>query len=157
RAISPLVEGQFALINAGNLGEAAARQAEIEAASSDYQAKLAVAQRLIHDQIDLGRQEVTALETETRNSIVVVLVIAVLLSLLFSFVIPRSIPYPLKEFMKLVARVGQGHLTPKITTPRAEEIGDPGKSLDAMVTALKDAPAQTRLVAESLNTATAEI
>lgn len=157
RAISPLVEGQFGLLNAGNLNEAAGRQAEIEAASSDYQAKLTVAQRLIHDQIDLGRQEVTALETETRNSIVVVLIVAILLAVLFSIVIHRSITYPLQEFMRLVEQVGQGDLTQKVSVARADEIGDLGKGLDAMVTGLKDVATQTRLVAESLNTATAEI
>jgi methyl-accepting chemotaxis protein len=157
RAISPLVEGQFALVNAGSLNEAAGRQAEIEAASSDYQAKLTVAQRLIHDQIDLGRQEVTALETETRNSIVVVLIVAILLAVLSSVVIHRSITYPLQEFMRLVERVGEGDLTQKVSVARADEIGDLGKSLDSMVNGLKDVAAQTRLVAESLNTATAEI
>jgi methyl-accepting chemotaxis protein len=157
RAISPLVEGQFALVNAGTLNEAAGRQAEIEAASSDYQAKLTVAQRLIHDQIDLGRQEVTALETETRNSIVVVLIVAILLAVLSSVVIHRSITYPLQEFMRLVERVGEGDLTQKVSVARADEIGDLGKSLDSMVNGLKDVAAQTRLVAESLNTATAEI
>jgi len=157
RAISPLVEGQFALLNAGSLNEAAGRQAEIEAASSDYQAKLTVAQRLIHDQIDLGRQEVTALETETRNSIVVVLIVAILLAVLFSVVIHRSITYPLQEFMRLVEQVGQGDLTQKVSVARADEIGDLGKGLDAMVSGLKDVASQTRLVAESLNTATAEI
>lgn len=157
RSISPLVEGQFALLNTGNLSEAAGRQAEIEAASSDYQSKLTVAQRLIHDQIDLGRQEVIALATETRNSIVVVLVIAILLAVLFSIVIHRSITYPLQEFMRLVERVGQGDLTQKVTAARADEIGDLGKGLDAMVNGLKDVASQTRLVAESLNTATAEI
>ncbi|HVV43937.1 MAG TPA: methyl-accepting chemotaxis protein [Bryobacteraceae bacterium] len=157
RAISPLVEGQFALLNTGSLSEAAGRQAEIEAASSDYQSKLTVAQRLIHDQIDLGRQEVIALATETRNSIVVVLVIAILLAVLFSIVIHRSITYPLQEFMRLVERVGQGDLTQKVTVARADEIGDLGKSLDSMVNGLKDVASQTRLVAESLNTATAEI
>jgi methyl-accepting chemotaxis protein len=157
RAISPLVEGQFALINAGSLNEAAGRQAEIEAASSDYQGKLTVAQRLVHDQIDLGRQEVSALETETRNSIVVVLIVAILLAVLFSIVIHRSITNPLQEFMRLVERVGEGDLTQKVSVARADEIGDLGKSLDAMVTGLKDVAAQTRLVGESLNTATAEI
>lgn len=157
RAISPLVEGQFGLLNAGSLNEAAGRQAEIEAASSDYQAKLTVAQRLIHDQIDLGRQEVLALATETRNSIVVVLVVAILLAVLFSVVIHRSITYPLAEFMRIVERVGEGDLTQKVTVARTDEIGDLGKSLDSMVTGLKDVAAQTRLVAESLNTATAEI
>ncbi|HEY4088084.1 MAG TPA: methyl-accepting chemotaxis protein [Bryobacteraceae bacterium] len=157
RTISPLVEGQFELLNANNLAEAAARQAEIEASSSDYQAKLTVAQRLIHDQIDLGRQEVLALETETRNSIVVVLVVAMLLAVLFSIVIHRSITYPLQEFMRLVERVGEGDLTQKVSVARADEIGDLGKSLDSMVNGLKDVAAQTRLVAESLNTATAEI
>jgi methyl-accepting chemotaxis protein len=157
RAISPLVEAQFGLINAGNLNEASGRQAEIEASSSDYQAKLTIAQRLIQDQIDLGRQEVTALETETRNSIVVVLVVSILLAVLLSIVIHRSIIYPLQDFMRLVERVGEGDLTQKVSVARTDEIGDLGKSLDAMVTGLKDVAAQTRLVGESLNTATAEI
>ncbi|HEU5021471.1 MAG TPA: methyl-accepting chemotaxis protein, partial [Bryobacteraceae bacterium] len=157
RAISPLVEGQFGLLNSSDLSGAAGRQAEIEAASSDYQSKLTVAQRLIHDQIDLGRQEVVALANETRNSIVVVLVVAILLAVLFAVVIHRSITYPLQELMRLVQRVGEGDLTQKVSALRSDEIGDLGKGLDAMVGGLKDVAAQTRMVAESLNTATAEI
>jgi methyl-accepting chemotaxis protein len=157
RAISPLVEAQFALINAGNLSEGAVRQDDVETAAASYQAKLAVAQRLVHDQIDLGRQDVSDLAKETQNSVIVVLVIAVLLAILFSTVIHRSITNPLQEFMRIIERVGQGDLTHAAPIARQDEIGDLGKSLGVMVNGLKDVAAQTRLVGESLNTATAEI
>jgi methyl-accepting chemotaxis protein len=157
RALSPLVEGQFAQINSNNLSDAATRESAVEGAAAGHQAKLAVAQRLVQDQIDLGRQEVTALAQETQNSVVVVLVVAILLAILLSVAIHRSITYPLQDFARLIDRVGQGDLTQKVSLVREDEIGDLGKSLDAMVNRLNDVAGQTRLVAESLNTATAEI
>ena len=157
RGISPLVESQFAAINAGNLADAAAGVAETERASGNYEMKLAAAHDAMQDQIILGRSEVEDLARETRNSVILVLVLTIAVGLFFATVIHRSITRPLKDFMLVVERVGQGDLTQTIAAPRGDEIGDLGRTLDQMVKGLKDVAGQTRLAAESVNSATAEI
>ncbi len=155
--ISPFVESQFAAINSGNLPDAAARTGDVERAAANYEAKLATAQQAVQDQIAVGRSEVSDTAQQTQNSVVFVLVVTIIVGVLFAVVIHRSITNPLEEFMRVVERVGQGDLTQTVTTDSRDEIGQLGKSLDRMVKGLKDVASQTRLVAESVNSATAEI
>ncbi len=155
--ISPYVESQFAAINSDNLPEAIARTADVENAAANYEAKLAAAQREVQDQIRLGRSEVLDLATQTRNSVILVLAVTIVVGIFFAVIIHRSITAPLEVFMRLVERIGQGDLTQRPTTERKDEIGDLGRSLDQMVKGLKEVASQTRLAAESVNTATAEI
>jgi methyl-accepting chemotaxis protein len=86
-----------------------------------------------------------------------VLVVTIIVGVFFAVIIHRSITAPLQVFMRLVERIGQGDLTQRVATERNDEIGDLGRSLDQMVKGLKDVASQTRLAAESVNTATAEI
>ncbi|HYM12728.1 MAG TPA: CHASE3 domain-containing protein [Bryobacterales bacterium] len=72
-------------------------------------------------------------------------------------VIQRSITRPLAAFMQFVERVGQGDLTQQAPISRGDELGDLGRSLNQMVTGLKEVAGQTRGAAENLKGATAEI
>ena len=155
--ISPYVESQFAAINSDNLPEAMARTADVEKAATNYEAKLAAAEQQVRDQIQLGRSEVQDVATQTRNSVILVLAITIVVGIFFAVIIHRSITAPLDVFMRLVERIGQGDLTQRAATDRKDEIGDLGRSLDQMVKGLKEVASQTRLAAESVNTATAEI
>jgi len=155
--INPYVESQFAAINSGNLPEAVTRNGDVERASANYEARLAAAQQLVQDQIENGRAEVRDLATQTRNSVILVLAITIVVGVFFAVVIHRSITTPLQDFMRLLERIGQGDLTKTVSTARGDEIGDLGRSLDQMVRGLKEVALQTRLAAESVNTATAEI
>jgi methyl-accepting chemotaxis protein len=155
--ISPYVENQFAALNSDNLADAVARTADVERAAGNYESKLAAARQIVQDQIELGRSEVQDVARQTQNSVVFVLVLTIIVGVSFAFVIHRSITAPLEVFMRLVERVGQGNLTETAASDRRDEIGDLGRSLNQMVKGLKDVALQTRLVAESVNTATAEI
>lgn len=154
---SPEVERLFELINAGDLPAAAARLSSIEQTASIFRSKLSDAQRAAEEQTQLGRSEVVSLATETRNSVVIVLVAAALFGTLFASIIQRSIAVPLQAFVRVVERVGQGDLTQQVEVSRKDELGDLGRSLDRMMRGLKEVASQTRTVAENLNAATAEI
>jgi methyl-accepting chemotaxis protein len=156
-AVTPFVDSQFALINTGNLQEAAARVPDIERAAGSYQAKLSEALSDTQEQILIGRDEVSDLAQDTRKSVMWVLALTIGVGIFFAMVIHRSITGPLQDFMLVVERVGQGDLTHTVMASRRDEIGDLGRGLDQMVRGLKDVAGQTRLVAESVNSATAEI
>jgi methyl-accepting chemotaxis protein len=69
----------------------------------------------------------------------------------------RSITLPLAEFMRFVRRVGEGDLTQQSKVSSADELGELAKSLDQMVTGLKEVAGQTRFATQNLNSAAAEI
>jgi methyl-accepting chemotaxis protein len=155
--ITPPVEREFAAINSDNLAEAAARTADVERTEVNYTSKLTAAQQLMQDQVALGRADVRDIAQQTRDSVILVLVITIVLGVFFAVVIHRSITIPLASFMRLLERIGQGDLTQSAPTDRRDEIGDLGRSLNQMVKGLKEVASQTRLAAESVNAATAEI
>lgn len=157
RAISPEVERQFQLINSGAVAQAAQRISQIEALVRGYRDQLDAAERAVEDQIQMGRSEMTQIAVESRQSIIVVLLLSVVAASIFAFLIHRSITTPLNDFMQVVERVGQGDLTVEVASSSQDEIGDLGRSLSRMVKGLKDLSLQTRGVVENLNSATAEI
>lgn len=156
-AISPEAEAMFALVSAGNLVEAHARMGDVERAAAVYEARLGDVQRAIQDNIQIGRLEVNDAAEQTRNGVVVALILVAAFGAALSFFLHRSIVMPLKEFGDTVERVGQGDLTATFVTTGRDEISALGASLNRMVAGLKSVAIQTRLVAESLNSATAEI
>jgi methyl-accepting chemotaxis protein len=85
------------------------------------------------------------------------LLVAVLVSIA-GILIQRSITGPLATFMRFVAGVGDGDLTQQAkTSGGGDELGELGQCLNQMVTGLKDVAGQTRLAAQNLNSASAEI
>ncbi|HEX3744191.1 MAG TPA: methyl-accepting chemotaxis protein [Bryobacteraceae bacterium] len=156
-ALTPAAETEFTAINNGNLQDGGAALVNAESLSTAYAAKLNTAQRVVQDQLDLGRSEVDQSAANTRESVVVVLIVTVLVGFFFAMIIHRSITAPLQDFMQVVERVGRGDLTRTVPLARRDEIGDLGKGLDRMVKGLKAVASQTRLVAESINSATTEI
>jgi methyl-accepting chemotaxis protein len=72
--------------------------------------------------------------------------------------IQRSITRPLATFMRFVAGVGDGDLTQQAKNSSGrDELGELGQCLNQMVIGLKDVASQTRLAAQNLNSASAEI
>ncbi|HUB34048.1 MAG TPA: methyl-accepting chemotaxis protein [Bryobacteraceae bacterium] len=157
KALSPEVERQYGLMNAGNITAAVGSIPTIEQAVNTLQARLADARQAVADQTRIGRTEVADLAATTRNSVIFVLITTVVAGVLFAVFIQRSITIPLSQFVQVVERVGQGDLTQKLEFSRRDELGKLGRSLDGMVRGLREVANQTRSVAESLNAATTEI
>ncbi len=156
-AISPEVEQQFTLINRGDIAAASALTTNVERTATAYQDKLAEAQRNVQELVQIGRSELASIANETRNSVAAVIVATVLAGIILAAAVQRSITRPLQQFMSVIERVGQGDLTLRAEASRRDELGDLGRSLNGMVSGLKEVAVQTRAVVESLNAATAEI
>ena len=103
-ALTPLVEAQFAAVNAGDFSGALARTPDVERAVAAYHARLNDSNRAVQDQLQLGRAEVNLIAEETRNSILIVLMATAGAGILFAFMIHRSITKPLDEFMRVVEK-----------------------------------------------------
>lgn len=157
RVVGPLMESQFAAINANNMVEAANRSEDASRSVTNYRAKLTAVVQAMQAQVAIGRAEVVSLTEEARTSVFVVLLVTVTVAIVLATLIHRSIAIPLAEFTKIVEKVGQGDLTISITSGREDEIGELGRSLDKMVKGLRAVASQIGLVSESLNSATAEI
>jgi methyl-accepting chemotaxis protein len=156
-AIGPEGEAMFAAITEGRFGEAASRNSAAERVAGAYEARLSEAERGVQQQIQLGRAEVAAASQDTQRSVIFVLFFTTAVGILMAYVIHRSIVRPLHEFSGLVELVGQGDLTQQVNLRRGDELGELGGRLDRMTKGLKEVAVQTRMVAENLNTATAEI
>jgi methyl-accepting chemotaxis protein len=156
-AITPEVEQQFALVNQERLAEAWALTPAVERVAAAYQDKLGDAQQAVQDLIQLGRSETAAIADQTQTSVVVVIIASVLAGIFLAVIVQRSIISPLREFMIVVDKVGQGDLTVKADASRGDELGDLGRGINRMVGGLREVALQTRSVAENLNAATAEI
>ncbi len=155
--LAPAVEAQFALLNRGDMAGAVARQGAVEALRRNYEASLVKAQRSTEDQIATGRGEIEKFYQETQRSIWIALGLTVLVGVLISGVIQRSITGPVRTFMKVVERVGQGDLTEQAPPSKVGEMADLANTLNRTIAGLREVATQTRSVAESLNAATAEI
>lgn len=69
----------------------------------------------------------------------------------------RSITRPLSSFMRFAGRVGEGDLTQQAEVSTGDELGELGRTLNQMVTGLKDVAGQARFATEKLAAASSEI
>ena len=150
-------ELQFGLINRGEWEQIAARAARQDQLRQAFDGKVVALRQAMREQVAIGKAETAELYDSARTSTLLALAAAVMLGVLSSVVIQRSITVPLRTFMKFVGRIGQGDLTGQALTGRRDELGDLATSLNAMVDGLRDVASQTRQASENLNAATAEI
>lgn len=114
-------------------------------------------QDALNEVIAAGQQRSNAVYEESRLSVVVALGVAVLLGLVIALLIRRSIVHPLDAFMEFVGRVGRGDLSGPPAAAGADELGQLGATLNAMVDGLRQLAKQSREATENLNAAAAEI
>lgn len=157
RELTTEAEARFGLVRRGQLDQLVARLPILERLQEDFDNKSAAVIRLVQEQVELGRGETQLGYDQARTSTLMALAAAVLLGVVFSSFIQRSITRPLGSFMQFVERVGQGDLTQQAPVTGADELSDLGRSLNQMVTGLKEVAGQTRGAAENLSSATTEI
>jgi len=83
--------------------------------------------------------------------------IAVLVTMILSIFIQRSITRPLQSFMTFAEKVGEGDLTQRSNFSRGDELGQLASYLDRMALGLKEVAKRSAGVSEDLNAATSEI
>ena len=101
--------------------------------------------------------ETTASASNTMQVILYGSILGFVSVALIGFVIHRSIVTPLAEFQEFVSAVGSGDLTQKSAREGDDELGRLARSLNQMVTGLRDVASQTRAAIENLNSAAVEI
>ncbi len=150
-------ELQFGMINRGAWNKVAGRTAQQEQLRQAFDAKLVELRQATLEQVEIGRAENARLYASARTSTLLALGAALLIGVLSSVAIQRSITAPLKTFMDFVGRIGEGDLTGQAQAVRGDELGELGASLNAMVAGLREVASQTRQATENLNAATGEI
>jgi methyl-accepting chemotaxis protein len=157
QAILPEADAFFAHIDRGDVNAATQSIAAVDRVAGNYENRLREAYRAIQEQVQLGQSEVRRAGDDTRTSVLLMIVGTLLIGLILSWTIHRSIVHPLRDFSRVIENVGRGDLTQHIEHARQDEIGELGRSLDRMTQSLKEVALQTRTATENLNTATAEI
>src|SRR3546814_3729561 len=102
-------------------------------------------------------QNIIDLHATIQQTSIIVLVVALLLAVLVSFLLYRSITSPLRDFMRFVEQVGGGDLTKQMERLSGDELGKLGGHLNDMVAGLKEVATQIRGATENLNASEAEM
>ena len=155
--IVPEVQQRFAEINQEKLDGASLKDDGLESAVKSFEAAILEAERLASAQVELGAREAEDSYQRARNSIMVALLATLILAIVCSILIRRSITAPLAEFQEFTKLVGAGDLTAEADSSRPDEMGDMGTSLNAMLAGLRSVAQQTRAAAENLGSATSQI
>ncbi|MFC3675359.1 methyl-accepting chemotaxis protein [Ferrovibrio xuzhouensis] len=106
---------------------------------------------------DIDQQNIVDLHAAIQQTSIIVLVVALLLAVLVSFLLYRSITNPLRDFMRFVEQVGGGDLTRQMERLSGDELGKLGRHLNDMVAGLKEVATQIRGATENLNASAAEM
>jgi methyl-accepting chemotaxis protein len=157
RQIRETTQTQFEAIRTGDLGSVITAGQGILAHRRDFNQLLATAQQAMNSLIAAGQQRSNEIYQESRLSVIAVLIGAVLLGIVITALIRRSIVQPLEAFMNFVERVGRGELAGTAAATGRDELGRLGGTLNGMVEGLRQLARQSRDATENLNAAAAEI
>jgi methyl-accepting chemotaxis protein len=133
RIIELSFKGEEAAAQTLLLNEGSAEDEKIKKACEAY-----VAYRV--ERLAAMTEETQALLTKVRNSIAAAALVTVLLAILFSFVVTRSVSRPIGETVALLDQISKGDVThdvPAELSARKDEAGDLGRALQAMTESLR--------------------
>ncbi|MFC3127563.1 methyl-accepting chemotaxis protein [Pseudoroseomonas globiformis] len=150
-------ESQFRAIRAGDLGAAITAGEGLVATRTQFAQLGQSLEEGLNSLVAAGQQRGQEVYEDSRLSVLAVLAGAVLLGIIISLVIRRSITSPLGAFMEFVERVGRGDLSGPPAATGADELGRLGQTLNAMVDGLRALARQSREATENLHAAVAEI
>ena len=157
RHIREQTQQQLVQIGAGDVDVVVTTGRALVTQRRDFNQLLDEAQTVLNGLIAAGQQRSDEIYQESRLSVIAVLAGAVLLGVLITLLIRRSIAGPLQDFMGFVERVGRGELGGAPAATGRDELGQLGITLNAMVEGLRQLARQSRDATENLNAAAAEI
>ena len=94
--------------------------------------------------------EANALYATSKTFTVTVIVVSILFSIVFGYVISQMIARPLNEVVGLVGKVAEGDFTATTTIDTKDEVGDLAKSVNAMTVSLRRTVSGILLSAENV-------
>lgn len=149
-------EALFTAIRSGDAQGVAAAQTALVQRRAEFGRGMQTAEAVLDEAILSGQRRVNQTYDTSRLWIFAFLTAAVVIAVIITYLIRRSIVGPLGAFMTFVGKVGQGDLTGKAAVG-PDEIGKLGGNLNEMVDGLSQLARQSREATENLNAATAEI
>jgi methyl-accepting chemotaxis protein len=151
------VEDQLRAVTANDTATVSMLDQQADVERDQFLQFMQSAEQTLNGAIVAGQARVTEVYNASIVSIIVGLGVAVVLAIVITYGIRRSIVVPLTAFMEFVERVGRGDLAGRTANVSADEIGRLGGTLNTMVDGLRQLAKQTRDATENLNAATAEI
>ncbi|PHK95284.1 methyl-accepting chemotaxis protein [Pseudoroseomonas rhizosphaerae] len=157
RQIRERSQEQMRLIQGGGLEAVQGVSAALLPVRQDFYRLITQLQDTLNEVISTGQRRSNEIYLDSRFNVILVLISAVLLGIIITVLIRRSIVQPLSAFMGFVERVGRGDLGGAAASTGPDELGRLGGTLNAMVDGLRQLARQSREATENLNAAAAEI
>ncbi len=150
-------EEQFRQIDAANQPLVLAQEEAIATTRAALDEALDQADTVLDGAIAAGQARVEDIYERSRTSVLIGIVLAVLVSVVMTYFLRRSIVRPLDAFVGFVERVGRGDLAGSAAEAGDDELGRLGGNLNRMVEGLRELARQSRDATANLNAAAAEI
>ena len=157
RQIRERTQAQFQAIRANDLAGAEAAGDAITASRAEFDRLSEAMQEALNALIASGQARGQEIYQDSRLSVILVLVGAVVLGIAITLLIRGSITRPLATFMDFVERIGRGDLSGEAVVSGPDELGRLGVTLNGMVEGLRELARQNREATENLNASAAEI
>ncbi|MFH2220498.1 MAG: methyl-accepting chemotaxis protein [Pseudomonadota bacterium] len=122
-------------------------------ASAELVVSLDTLKAIADEGMQLARENVNVSKTNAQWMLTTLIFIAVVLALIFGFLITQSITGPLIKAVGLAERMAGGDFSQGIETVRSDEIGILGKALDNMSSRLREMLREIKENADNLNNA----
>ncbi|TNC13542.1 methyl-accepting chemotaxis protein [Methylobacterium terricola] len=157
RTTRTATERQFEAIAANDVPGIQAAETALDQSGENFVRTMAAAREALNGAITAGQRRVGAIYEESRLSTLAALAVCVVMALVITVLIRRSVVQPLDAVMAFVGKVGSGDLTGRIADSRRDELGRLGGVLNQMVEGLRQLASQNRASTSNLNAAAAEI
>ncbi len=157
KLVSAKTEDLFKIAGAGELIKISDENSKIIAVSDEIDTEIDELRKVTDGLITAGQVRTSEAYAHIRQTFLVVFAGLLAVSLVLGYALQRSIVVPLRTFMGFVEAVGRGELGGRTAVDRNDELGQLGRTLNLMVTGLREVATQTRAATENLNAATAEI
>ncbi|WP_198366801.1 methyl-accepting chemotaxis protein [Roseomonas sp. KE0001] len=157
RQLRELSGEQFQAIRADDLSAVAAEGASLLNAHTEFTVLLQQIQETLNEIVVTGQRASLDIYEESRVSVLLMLLGALLLGIAVTLMIRRSIARPLAKLMTFVEQVGRGDLGGRAAEDGPAELRRLGVELNGMVEGLRQLARQSRDATENLNAAAAEI
>ncbi|KMO31002.1 methyl-accepting chemotaxis protein [Methylobacterium aquaticum] len=157
RTTRTATERQFEAIAANDVPGIQAAETALDQSGDTFVRTMGAARDALDGAITAGQRRVGAIDEESRLSTLVALAVCVVMAIVITVLIRRSVVEPLDAVMDFVGKVGSGDLTGRIAETRRDELGRLGAVLNQMVEGLRQLASQNRASTSNLNAAAAEI
>ncbi|MEH3144990.1 MAG: methyl-accepting chemotaxis protein [Methylobacterium frigidaeris] len=157
RGIRAATERQFEALAAGDVNGVQAAEIVLDKGQESFVTVMGNARDALDGAIEAGQRRVGQIYDDSRLSTIAALVACVVMALVITVLIRRSVVGPLDTVMAFVGRIGGGDLTGRVAESEGDEIGRLGGVLNRMVGNLRELASQNRGATANLNAAAAEI